>query len=305
MYWRQLATVRAAEEMNIRAAVGIMFLEAASGELADENKRSNAELDEARGEFSSRITVTLSPHAIYTVSEKGLRAAAERSATENMILHIHVAETEKEAADCRAAHGGLSPVAYLDSLGAVSERMVAAHSVWLDERDFETIAAKRAVLSHMPCSNLKLNSGRFHSALAWKHGCRITIGTDGCASNNNLSMFDELKFAALLAKQDAASPEAIPAARMYGFATRGGAEAFGIGAGEIAEGKLADAILVDMNNSLLCCGDLVSDMVYSADSSCVDTVICDGKVLMRGRRVDKEDEIVAAARECCRRLTGK
>ena len=116
-------------------------------------------------------------------------------------------------------------------------------------------------------------------------------------------MFAEMKTAALLAKTVADDPTVAPAAQILKMATTDGAAAFGIDAGTIAEGKLADALLLDASNSLLVPGfNLASDLVYAADSSCVDTVICDGNVLMENRVVPGEDEIVAAAREAAKRL---
>ncbi|MDD4816726.1 MAG: amidohydrolase [Victivallaceae bacterium] len=305
MYWLQLATVRAAEDMKVRAAVGVMFLEDASGQLSEANRLSNEELLAHRGEFSERIILTLAPHAIYTVSESGLRRCAELSVESGMPVHMHLSETKKEVADCRAAHNGMSPVEYIGTAGLLNRNLIAAHCVAFDDRDFAIFAEAGGVISHMPCSNSKLASGCFDLARAIRHGCRVTIGTDGCASNNNLSMMDEMKFAALNAKLLTGDPAAAPAPAVYDIGTRSGAAAFGLDAGVIAEGKLADLILVDMNNTLLCGGNLISDMVYSADTSCVDTVICDGNVLMEHRKVENEEEIVTAARDCRRRLTGK
>ncbi len=305
MYWFQLATVRAADDMKVRAGVGVMFLEDASGKLSEQNRLSNEELLAHRKEFSDRITLTLAPHAIYTVSEAGLRRCAEQSAASGMPVHMHLSETKKEVADCRAAHHGMSPVEYIKTTGLLNRNLIAAHCVAFDDHDFDLFAEAGGVISHMPCSNSKLASGCFDLAGAVRHNCRVTIGTDGCASNNNLSMMDEMKFAALNAKLLTGDPAAAPAPVVYDIATRAGAEAFGIDGGIIAVGKAADLILVDLNNTLLCGGNLISDMVYSADTSCVDTVICDGNVLMEHRKVENEEEIVAAARDCRLRLTGK
>ena len=116
-------------------------------------------------------------------------------------------------------------------------------------------------------------------------------------------MLEEMKFAALLAKQTADDPEAGKDALIFDLATRCGAEAFGIDAGVIAEGKLADAVLVDLNNPQMV-GDynLIANMVYSADSSVIDTVICGGRILMQNRQVPGEEEIIARARKVCRKI---
>ena len=119
-------------------------------------------------------------------------------------------------------------------------------------------------------------------------------------------MLGEMKTAALRGKDLTDDPKAMKAADVFRAATRSGAEAFGIDAGVIEEGRLADCILVDLNNHNLVPGfNLVSDMVYAADSSCIDTVVCDGRILMRGGHVDGEEEIIAEAREAAKRLTAK
>ena len=139
-----------------------------------------------------------------------------------------------------------------------------------------------------------------------KAGVRITLGTDSNCSNNNLSMFDEMKVAAFSAKSESGHAECCHADMIWKVATKNGAEAFGIDAGEIAEGKLADAILVDMNNVLMTpCYNMASNMVYSADTSCVDTVICNGRIIMQNRKVTGEDDIIAEAQERAKRFVIK
>ena len=130
-------------------------------------------------------------------------------------------------------------------------------------------------------------------------------GTDGACSNNNLSMIEEMKVAALLAKVSG-GPEKVKAAEVLSWATRNGAEAFGLDAGEIRTGALADAILVDLGNERLVPNhNLVSNWVYSADSSCVDTVICDGRVVMRGHHVPGEEEIISEAHRSAERILAR
>ena len=149
----------------------------------------------------------------------------------------------------------------------------------MDKEEWDILAERGVTVSHCPCSNMKLGSGRFPYELAIASGARITLGTDGCSSNNNLDMREEMKTAALLAKVtgDAAL---LSAPQVLKWATRNGAEAFGYDAGEIARGRLADAILVDLgNHKMNPCHNLISNWVYAADSSCIKYVICNGKVL--------------------------
>ncbi len=304
MYWHQRGAVRAAEEMGVRAAIGLLYLSGSDGEVLERNRRSNEELLASRGDNSGRIQVTYAPHAIYTVSEPVLRRIAEEACANDLAIHIHASETSREVEECKAAHDGLTPIEYLDRLGILGRRTVLAHCTHLTDHDIELIRERRAVIAHMPCSNMKLCSGafRFHDAFDLA-GCRVTIGTDGASSNNNLSMLDEMKFAALLAKHESGLPTAARDADVFNLATRCGAEAYGIDAGVIAEGKLADAVLVKLDHPQMT-GDynLVANLVYSADSSVIDTVVCDGRVLMESGRIENETEILEQARACCRKL---
>ncbi len=298
MYFMQQETIRAAEEMGVRAAVGLITLESVP-ELARALESVNDLIWENRGSFSDRISLTLAPHAIYTVSTATLERIAERSRNEHLLIHTHLAETQYEVAECRKTHN-CSPVEYLAKVGVLTDRAVLAHAIHLSDRDIELVAQAGASVNHNPCSNMKLASGIFAFEKILKAKINITLGTDGCASNNNLSMLEEMKFAALLAKSADADPESGHMHDVFDAATVNGARAYGIDAGVIEVGKLADCVLVDLDNSLMV-GDyhLTSNLVYSADSSCIDTVICDGKILMRHHHVPGENEIIAAARKCC------
>ena len=302
MYFFPATIARAADEMGVRAAVGKLCFEGADGKIQGRCLEMIAELEALQDSLSDRIIITEAPHAIYTVGERNLRTISERAAENRAFVHIHIAETRQEFDDCMKTHG-MTPIAYLDTIGLLNERLLAAHSVWMTDEDLALVADRQAVLSHLPCSNLKLGSGAFRYYAAKNSGCRITIGTDGCASNNNLSMLEEMKFAALCAKREADNVTAAPAGEIYRAASCNGAEAFGIAAGEIAVGQAGDCILVDLHDTrLLGEGDLIANMVYSADSRCIDTVICNGRILMEDGKIKGEEEIIAAAAESCTRL---
>ena len=304
MYWRGRQVVKAAEEMGMRACVGI--LRQTMGNPAFLPMLDNDWLLENCNSLSPRIQISVAPHAIYTTTEEILRDVAETAKKHGLAIHTHLAETKKEFDDCMAQHG-MSPAAYVDRCGILTDKTILAHSVALTDDDIELLAERRSVLVHMPVSNMKLVSGHFrYDSAALFNKCRWAIGTDGASSNNSLSMIGEMKAAALRGKDLTGDPKAMKAADVFRAATRSGAEAFGIDAGVIEEGRLADCILVDLNNHNLVPGfNLISDMVYAADSSCVDTVICDGRILMRGGHVDGEEEIVAEARDAAKRLTSK
>ena len=189
-----------------------------------------------------------------------------------------VAETKEEVKNCVKATG-MTPVRYLDSIGLLGPDVNAAHCVWLDREEWDIMAQRGVTVTHCPCSNMKLGSGLFPYEKYLNSSVRVTMGTDGASSNNNLDLREEAKFACLAAKCQG-RPELLPVETAFQWATKNGAEAYGINAGEIKEGKLADAILVDMDNILMQpCFNLISNLVYSADSSCISTVICNGRIL--------------------------
>ncbi len=297
MYWFFHGTARAVEEMGMRAALGAVFIDMGdSGKRAANRTMAQTLLDESK-QYSNRVQFQLGPHALYTVSKEELVWCSEFAAEHDLMIHTHLSETEKEVADCIEAHG-IRPPAYLDSLGLLGPNLTAAHCVWLEQEEMELLAGRGVNALHCPTSNMKLASGKFRFSDAKNAGMQIAIGTDGAASNNNLCMIEEVKMAALLEKHFTGDPTALPAATAWQAATRSAADMFGLNSGVIREGALADCMLVDLNNERLVPGhNLIADMVYSADSSCIDTVICDGKILMQNRHVEGEEEIIAKGRE--------
>lgn len=288
MYWHIEETIRAAEEMGIRAAIGVTFMDRQDPELIEANFQF---IEQWKDRADGRIQLTIAPHAIYTVGEELFRRCAKVARQKGLVLHIHLSETEQEVKDCIAAHG-ISPVRWLDSIGVLGENVVAAHVVHVDDEEIEILKKQKVTIAHNPCSNMKLSSGIFRAEAFAASGCRITLGTDGCSSNNTLDMREEMKIAALLAKCQH-TPDTLSAREVLEWSTKNGADAFGIDAGTIAEGKLADALLVNLNNErLIPCHNLISNWVYAADSRCIDTVICDGKIVMENGKVEKEKEII-------------
>ena len=184
----------------------------------------------------------------------------------------------------------------------LDSNLVAAHCVHFSDDDMKAFVGSGATAVLNPCSNLKLASGIPPIDRLLRAGANVALGTDGVSSNNNLDMREEMKFAALLAKV-CGGAETLPAGDALKMASVNTARAYGIDAGEIAEGKLADCLLVDIaNERMVPSHDLLSNWVYAADSSCIDSVICNGKFVMRGRRVDGEDDIKKEAEACAKRL---
>ena len=304
MYWHALASARAVEDMGIRAAISNVFIDIAgeSDEGDDETvQKENRKLTEKlRSDYSDRIIPALGPHAIYTVSEESLLWTAEfaREKEGDMLIHIHVSETEQEVNDC-IGRTGMRPVEYLDHIGFLGPNVVAAHCVWLDDHEIALLARHDVKVAHNPVSNMKLAVGmamRYPELRA--AGVRISLGTDGCASNNNLDMLETAKFASLAQKVAANEPTVLPADESLALITKNGADVLRTGGGSIAEGSAADLLLIDLLlPEMTPFHNLDSNLVYSAHGGCVDTTICNGVVLMQNRVVPGEAEILRRASE--------
>ena len=302
MYWFSRGTARAAVEMGIRACVGEVYIDGPADAIPRRRREIEGLLDELAG-CSSRVSLSVDPHAVYTVSKDSLRWAGELAADRGLILHIHLAETEGEGERCSAEHG-CTPVAYLDRLGLLGERTVAAHTVWLSEADVALLGERRVVCVHNPVSNMKLAVGAVYPyrRLA-SAGAVCAIGTDGAASNNCLDLFRDMKIAALLQKFDTNDPAALTAAETLAMGTTNPAAVFGLPGPEIEVGRTADFILIDGDRPELSPShSLTSDLVYSASGNVVDSVVCDGRVIMRHREVASEEEILTDARKAARSL---
>lgn len=302
MYFEQKAIMQAVCDMGMRAAVSFVEMDLFKPDKTKAKKEDTEKFLALENPCPERISKFLAVHAVYTTSEELIRFAVETAGRHKMKLHIHACETRKEVDDCLAAHG-CSPIVYLEKLGALSPQTILAHAVHLDDRDIDIILKHGVTLCTNPASNLKLCSGAFMFKKLWDKGAFITLGTDGSASNNNVSMLDEMKLAALSAKMQSGDPTAGSAEQVFQTATKNGAAALGLDAGVIAEGKLADCLLVDLNNPLLVPNyNLISNMVYSADSSVIDTVICNGRVLMQDKRIGGEEEILRQAKKIAAKL---
>lgn len=297
MYWHFHGTARAVEEMGVRAMLSSVFIDFSDEAKAREQRSLTECLFAESQRYSDRIGFALGPHALYTVSKESLQWTKAFADENNLLIHIHVSETETEVRDCLARYG-LRPVQWLEKIGLLGPNVIAAHVVHVNEYEMGILARNEVKVVHNPVSNMKLASGSFPFRRMQSAGVHMSLGTDGCASNNNLSMMEEMKVAALHAKLFHNDPTVLPAHTAFEMATINGALALGLDCGVVAEGRLADCMLVDLSNHRLAPGyGLVDDMVYSADSSCIDTVICDGKILMRGGYVEGEEEIVSEVRK--------
>lgn len=299
MYWHREHTIKVVEEMGIRAVVGVTFAESL---MTAEQIEGNFNFLAAHTGESERVRLAVAPHSVYTVGEKLLKRCADFARAENFFVHTHLSETLKELEDCEKQYG-CSPVRLLERAGMLDSNLAAAHCVHFSDDDMKAFVDSCATAVLNPNSNLKLASGIPPIDRLLRARAKVALGTDGDSSNNNLDMHEEMKLAALLAKVQGGA-ESLPAQDALKMATVNSARAYGLNdAGEIREGYLADCLLVDMKNERMVPGhNLVSNWVYAADSSCIDSVVCNGKFVMRGRHVDGEEDIVREAEACAKRL---
>ena len=302
-YWHSPETRRAAAEMGIRAALGYTLLDNFDAKKAEQERRNAAE-DYERWKDSP--IYVLSCHSVYTVSEETIRWASDFVRRNGIPMHIHLSETRKEVEDCKAAHGGFTPVEYLDSLGVLGPEVIAGHCLWLSEHDVQLLGAAGVTCVHNINSNAKLASGyRFLYNELRDAGVNVCLGTDGCASSNNLDMLEAMKTAALFQKAWRDDPAALPLPELMKLSTENGAKALGINAGRIEEGALADIAIVDTDNSFfLSPAPFAANFVYSAHSDCIDSLICGGRFVMRHREVPGERDILARAHDIMKEICG-
>jgi 5-methylthioadenosine/S-adenosylhomocysteine deaminase len=304
MYWQPGATARAVVDAGLRAVVGAPLIDGGDPGGADKVGKVKADVERSfdeLGDPSDRISRALAPHAIYTVSEPSLRWIGERGAADELPIHIHLSETEKEVADCVAAHG-VRPPEYLDRCGILGPRTLLAHGAWLDDADLELIAQRGATVVTNPVANLKLVVGRvFPYPAARRRGIGLGLGTDGPGSNNSLDMFEQMKFLALIQKHTAGDPTVAPANEVWTIATGAGSPLVGA-SGELRAGEPADFLLL-RGAPELALGDPTAELVYAASgASVVDTTVVAGRVLMQGGQVGGMDQIRAHVVERARRL---
>lgn len=239
-----------------------------------------------------RITPALAPHAPYTVSEEHLRTAFETARELDVPISIHVAEDQAETKTIADKYETTS-VQLLAGLGMLEQTTIAAHVVWPNDKDIELLAGSKVGAIHNPTSNMKTGAGVAPVPALLEAGVHVGLGTDGAASNNDLDMWEEMRLAALIHKGVASDPTVMPAATALKMATRGGAIAVGMEeTGALQVGLKADMIQVSLDSARLTpLYDVVSQLVYAANSSDVVTSIVNGKLLMQDRKVLTLDEV--------------
>lgn len=298
-YWYMPMAYKAASDLGMRAMLSYVVLDRNDPQESERQKMQCLQMYEASRNWVGTGNFCISIHAIYSVREEMILWATAFARERGLRIHIHISETQKEVEDCKVLHGGMSPVEYLDSLGVLGPDVIAAHTLWLSEKDVEILGRRGVSCVHNVNSNLKLASGyRFLYNELKDAGANVCLGTDGCASSNNLDMLETMKTSAMIQKAWRNDPTAMPIAEIMSMATENAGKALGLDLGKIEEGALADLLIVDTQNySFLSKCPFEANLIYSAHSDRIDSVICDGRFIMRDRVVPGEAEIVSEARK--------
>jgi 5-methylthioadenosine/S-adenosylhomocysteine deaminase len=299
MYLFEEAAAQAAKEVGLRAVVGEVIYDFPSpnyGPVEEGLKYTEDLIEKWRDD--PLITIAVEPHSPYVCSPELLQKARAIADRNGVPMVIHLAETEREVAEIKKKYGR-TPVAHLADIGFLSPGLIADHCVVLTEEDMMLLKDSDVKVAHNPESNMKLASGIAPVPELLRHGITVGIGTDGCASNNNLDMFQEMDTVAKLHKVHTLDPTVMDARTVVRMATIDGARVLGIGdtSGSLEEGKKADIIIIDIRSPHLTpMYNVYSHLVYAVTGSDVVTAIVNGRVLMEERAFTTldVDEVMAS-----------
>ncbi len=308
-YWED-EVARAVRESGLRGFLSWVVLDAdKTTQRGDPVKNAEAFVRKHRGD--PLIAPSVAPHGVYTCSEETYRRAKDLAESERVRLHTHVSETRGEVYRHLNATG-MRPVEWLDRIGLLSDRLLAAHCVWVTIREVELLARHGVAVAHCPVSNMKLASGGCAPIPEMRdRGVAVGLGTDSPLSNNGLDPFGEMKTASLLQKSVRWDAAVLPAQAVLDMATIDAARALGahLEIGSIEVGKRADIAVVDLrvpHATPFYRANLIRHLVYSARGGDVRATLVAGEILMRDgvvRTVDEAD-VISRANEIATELHG-
>lgn len=296
MYYFEDAIADETSKAGVRAVLGETLIDFP----APDNKTFDAALVYTENfvkkwQGNSLITPAVAPHAPYTVSEEHLLATRRLSDKYKAPLVIHLAEAETETEFIQQKHQGIRPIEYVEKIGFLSERTIAAHVVQANEAELDILKRRGVGIAHNPQSNMKLAAGVAPVPMMLAKDLRLGLGTDGAASNNDLSLWEEMDTAAKLHKVFSKDPKVVSAEQAFMMGTIGGARALHMEdlIGSLEAGKRADIVVVDFDNlNQTPYYNIYSTLVYATKAGDVRHVIIDGKVVMRDKRLLTLDENV-------------
>ena len=312
MYYFEDSVAHATAEAGLRGVLGQSVLKFPAPDAASfEESLDAARVFVRAWKGHPLIVPSVAPHAPYTCTPEILRACADLAAEFDVPLQIHLAETAQEVSNSRKENDA-PVIAYVEKHGVLDVKVVAAHCVHVDENEIAILRRHNVGVAHNPSSNLKLASGVAPVRDMLKAGISVGIGTDGAASNNDLDMFEEMRLAALVAKNANNDPTVLPAAQAVGMATRMGARALHMEQliGSLEPGKRADLILVDAaraHNAPRFRREqegVYAQLVYAAHAHDVTDVMVNGQWVMRDDQLTTLDEktLLTRAEDYARRI---
>ena len=264
--------------------------------VADAARRTRELIAAHRGDATTRVQPA--PHSPHGASSAMIRAGWEVAEAEQVPFHIHVAEGRDEGERTLAEHGA-TPIRYLDALGVLGPRMIGVHCVWLDDDEIALMGARGAALAYCPSSNMFLGDGITRIPELRSAGVRIALGTDGGSTNNRLSVFEEMRMAALLQKVRHLDGTRLPAEHAFRMGTLDGGRLLDLEVGDIRPGMLADLVAVDLTHpSLHPPGNLLKSVVYAMSPQAVTDVWVHGRPIVQDGRLttlDQDDLMVRVA----------
>jgi 5-methylthioadenosine/S-adenosylhomocysteine deaminase len=289
MYYFPDTIAEVVDTCGIRALISATVIDQRSpdAENADDSLSKGVGFIERWLGRNSRITPIFGPHASYTLNKEQLAATRAAAVELGVPISIHVSESPFEVQNSLDKYGTTSIEMY-ESIDFFDAHTIAAHVVWPTENEISILRDRGVGVIHNPTSNMKISSGIAPITEMLAAGVLVGLGTDGAASNNDLDMWEEMRLAALLQKVDRMDPEALPAIDALTMATSGGAAAIGLGdqVGSLEVGKRADLIQVAFDDvHHIPTYDVMSHLVYVTDEQDVASVVVDGKVLMKERRI--------------------
>ena len=308
MYYYPEVIAGVVESCGLRALVSATVIDRPSpgaANAADSLVKGNAFIKEWLGK-NSRITPVFGPHANYTLNVEQLVAVRDAAKQAGVGITIHMSESRYEV-DYSTEHYGKTSIELFESIGLLDGPVIGAHVVWPTNAEIPILAKRKVGVIHNPTSNMKTAAGISPVTKMLEAGVNVGLGTDGAASNNDLDMWEEMRLAAFLQKVDRMDPEVMPANTVLTMATRGGADAIGLGSsiGSLEIGKRADIIQVSFDDvHFIPTYDVRAHLVYVADEQDVSTVVVDGKVLMKDRQILTIDtaRVTREATELARRI---
>lgn len=305
------AVFEAALETGIRLTGGKCMMDhggdVPSGlmETTDDSIAESVRLAEKwHGEAGGRLEYAFAPRFVVSCTEDLFRRLSEINRRLNLKIHTHASENRGEIALVEKERG-MRNIKYLKHLGLTGENLILAHCIWLDDEEKKILADSGTMISHCPSSNLKLASGVSPVPELLEMGCNVSLASDGAPCSNNMDMFTEMRHAALIQKVTNLDPEVMPAEKIFEMATLAGAKAMGRpdSLGSIEPGKKADIAVVKLDTLHNITGaqcNIVAQLVYSVRASDVQTVLVDGKILMKDRKlttIDSEAAVRGAAEQ--------